>query len=226
MMIKKYNKIKIMMMMVMIVTMMMMVTMMMVTMMTTMVTMMMWHRCWAATCEARWRPRSRAVCPSWTTTWSRGWPARSRSARATRSTSSRTRCTPASSVPLPCPGTCPRWKNSSTPWVTSVCVCAAIVLCPLHSPLLTVFVDFLQCVRSVWVCGCVGGVWVCDEGCLPLGSLGVTVPCGSPYCLVVCCTARQALVLCWRFALYKCFIIIIIIIIIIVIIVVVQANTD
>ena len=30
------------------------------------------------------------------------------------------------------------------------------------------------------------------------------------YCLVVFCTACRALVLCWRFALYKCFIIIII----------------
>ena len=42
---------------------------------------------------------------------------------------------------------------------------------------------------------------VYDEDCLPLG---------SPNCLVVFCTARQALVLCWRFVLYKCFIIIII----------------
>ena len=72
------------------------------------------------------------------------------------------------------------------------------------SILLTVFVDFLQCVRSVCVC-------VCDEGCLPLGSLSVTLPCGSRYCLVVFCTARQALVLCWRFAVCKCFIKIIII---------------
>ena len=45
-----------------------------------------------------------------------------------------------------------------------------------------------------------------DEGCLPLG---------SPDCLVVFCTARGALVLCWRFALYKCFLIIIIIMIMI-----------
>ena len=49
----------------------------------------------------------------------------------------------------------------------------------------------------VCVCAC-----VYDEGCLPLC---------SPYCLVVCCTARQALVLCWKFALYKRFIIVIII---------------
>ena len=37
------------------------------------------------------------------------------------------------------------------------------------------------------------------------------MPLGSPCCLAVFCTARGALVLCWRFALYKCFIIIIII---------------
>ena len=53
-------------------------------------------------------------------------------------------------------------------------------------------------------------VCVYDVGCLPLG---------SPYCLVVFCTARRALVLYWRFALYKCFIIIITIIIIIIIII-------
>ena len=58
----------------------------------------------------------------------------------------------------------------------------------------------VQCVRVcliVCVCGCVH-----HEGCLPLC---------SPYRLVVCCTARQAPLWCWRFALYKCFIIIIII---------------
>ena len=36
-------------------------------------------------------------------------------------------------------------------------------------------------------------VCVCDEGCLPLGSLSVTLPCGSRYCLVVFCTACRAL---------------------------------
>ena len=70
--------------------------------------------------------------------------------------------------------------------------------------LLTVVVDILRC------------VCVCDEGCLLLGSLSVTLPCGSRFCLFVFCTARRALVLCWRLALYKCFIIIIIIIIIII----------
>ena len=58
---------------------------------------------------------------------------------------------------------------------------------------------------------CAQLVCVCDKGCLPLGSLSVTLPCGSRYCLVVFCTVHWALVLCWRFTLYKCFIIIIII---------------
>ena len=61
-----------------------------------------------------------------------------------------------------------------------MCVCVCVCAC----------VCMRACVRvCVRVCVC-----ACDEGCLSLGSLSVTFPCGSRYCLVVFCTARRALV--------------------------------
>ena len=85
-------------------------------------------------------------------------------------------------------------------------------LCGSLRRLVSLQVSALIDYECVYVCVCVRAyVCVCDDGCLPLGSLSVTLPCGgSRYCLVVFCTARRALVLCWRFAIYKCFICIII----------------
>ena len=53
------------------------------------------------------------------------------------------------------------------------------------------FTTILFCELFLLIFGsaCTVCVCVCDEGCLPLGSQSVTLPCGSRYCLVVFCTA-------------------------------------